>query len=356
LQSILKLKKWNYPLELQGKQAVHGRNNQLLRFLKHLGMPLADLLPKARRAMILQRTLKSEVSLEGIGLHSGNMIQLKLKPASPNRGVVFVRTDLENTPEISAHYKNIVSTQLATTLGCGKASISTVEHVMAALQGLGIDNVIVEVNGPEVPIMDGSSAVFCKAIEAVGVESQCQVRPYLALRKKVELKIAEKWAVAEPASRLEIHASIEWDHPSIGYQEFHYQEGKTPFEELARARTFGFVREVEALKKMGLARGASLANAVALDHALVLNPEGLRFPDEFVRHKVLDALGDFKLAGIPIHAYVRLHRAGHDLHSQLLTEIFKNPDNFEIIDESEREEKILPRLQAALARGFVASF
>jgi UDP-3-O-[3-hydroxymyristoyl] N-acetylglucosamine deacetylase len=306
--------------------------------------------------MILQKTLKGEVSLAGIGLHSGKRIELKLKPAHPNFGIVFIRTDLEGSPKIPAHYKNIVSTQLATTLGIGKATISTVEHVMAALQGLGIDNAILEVNGPEVPIMDGSSTVFCEAIRSVGIETQLQARPYLALRKKIEVKIAEKWALAEPASRLEIHGSIEWDHPSIGYQEFHYQEGKTNFDELSRARTFGFIKDVEALKKMGLARGASLENAVALDHALVLNPEGLRFPNEFARHKVLDALGDFKLAGISIQGYIRLHRAGHDVHSQLLAEIFKDPDNFEIVDGTEREEKITHRLQAALARGFVASF
>ena len=170
----------------------------------------------------------------------------------------------------------------------------------------------------------------------------------------MELKVAEKWAVAEPAARLEIHGSIDWDHPSIGYQEFHYQEGETSFDELARARTFGFLRDEQALKKMGLARGASLENAVVLDHALILNPDGLRFPDEFVRHKVLDALGDFKLAGIAIQAYIRLHRAGHDLHNQLLAEIFKNPDNFEIVDGSSRGERRVSAIHAALARGFVA--
>jgi UDP-3-O-[3-hydroxymyristoyl] N-acetylglucosamine deacetylase len=305
--------------------------------------------------MRLQRTLKSDVSLNGVGLHSGKPTRVILRPAGPNRGVTFVRIDLPNQPEISAHYKNIVNTQLATTLGSGKATISTVEHVLAAFQGLGIDNAVIEVDGAEVPIMDGSSEPFCRAIESVGTESQLQVRPYLVLRRKVELKMGEKWAVAEPASHLEIHGSIDWDHPSIGYQEFHYHEGETSFDELASARTFGFLRDVEALKKMGLARGGSLENAVVLDNVLVLNPDGLRFPDEFVRHKILDALGDFKLAGIAIQASVRLHRAGHDLHSQLLTEIFRNPDNYEIIDGSEREERRPVRSYAAIARGLVAS-
>lgn len=308
------------------------------------------------RIMILQRTLKSEVSLKGIGIHSGKAASLTIRPAAPNRGIVFCRTDLPGSPEISAHYKNIICTQMATTLGIGKVTISTVEHVLAALQGLGIDNALLEVDGPEVPIMDGSSGAFCDAILQVGTASQLQSKQFLVLRRKVEVKLSGKWAVAEPASRLEIRGSIDWDHPSIGYQEFHYLEGKTPFEELARARTFGFLKEVEALKRMGLAQGGSLENAVVLDHALVLNPEGLRFPDEFVRHKVLDALGDFKLAGVHLQASVKLHRAGHDLHSQLIAEIFRDPDNYEILGGSAEKSEALSARIPAVARGFVASF
>jgi UDP-3-O-[3-hydroxymyristoyl] N-acetylglucosamine deacetylase len=296
--------------------------------------------------MNFQRTLKAPVSLSGIGLHSGKTVHMTIQPARPGHGITFVRTDLEGSPEVHAHFKNVLSTQLATTIGRGQVTISTVEHVLAALQGMNVDNAIVEVDAGEVPILDGSSIGFCLAIQEVGLVSQVQTRPYLSLRRKVELKIGEKWAVAEPCSRLEIHASIEWDHPSIGYQELHYIDGRTSFMELARARTFGFVHEVEALKRMGLARGGSLENAVVLDHALVLNPEGLRYPDEFIRHKVLDALGDFKLAGIPLRAYVRLHRAGHDLHSQLLAAIFKDPDCFEIIDGSSREERRPARVRA----------
>jgi UDP-3-O-[3-hydroxymyristoyl] N-acetylglucosamine deacetylase len=307
--------------------------------------------------MIFQRTLKKEITISGIGLHSGKPAQVRIKPAPPNRGIVFIRSDIGGQ-EITAHYKNVVNTQLATTLGVGKVTVSTVEHLLAALQGMGIDNAVVEVSGPEIPILDGSSETFRKALMESGVETQRQARAYLELRRRVEVKVGEKWAVAEPSSRLEVHASIEWDHPSIGYQEFHYVQGKTDFSELARARTFGFIRDVEALKRMGLARGGSLDNAVVLDDALVLNPEGLRYADEFVRHKVLDALGDFKLAGLPIHAYVRLHRAGHDLHAQLLAEIFRNPDNFEIIDGAAQEERRASRVRAALARaaGFAASF
>lgn len=282
--------------------------------------------------MIHQRTIKKAVSLTGIGLHSGKEARITLKPAPANKGILFQRSDLPESLPIEAHFKNVVNTQMATTLGKGKISVSTVEHLMAALQGFGIDNLIVEVAGPEVPILDGSSAPFCRAILDVGVDNQPVPRTYLAIRKRVEVKLAEKWAVAEPSTNLEIHGSIDWDHPAIGFQEFHYIDGKTDFSEIASARTFGFLKDVEALKKAGLALGGSLDNAVVLDHALVLNSEGLRYPDEFVRHKVLDALGDFKLAGISIQGHFKLHRAGHDLHRSILAEIFKDPSNYEVIE------------------------
>jgi UDP-3-O-[3-hydroxymyristoyl] N-acetylglucosamine deacetylase len=254
-----------------------------------------------------------------------------LKPAGINQGILFQRLDQLDSLPIEANFRNVVNTQMATTLGKGAVTVSTIEHLMAALHGFGIDNLLIEVQGPEVPILDGSSAPFCKAIEDAGIQAQAAGRTALAIKRRVEVKLAEKWAVVEPSSRLEIHASIDWDHPSIGYQEFHYVEGKTPFSEIAAARTFGFVRDVEALKKMGLVLGASLENAVALDSALVLNSEGLRYPDEFVRHKTLDALGDFKLSGIQILGSFKLHRAGHDLHRSILAEVFKDPANYEIV-------------------------
>ncbi len=300
--------------------------------------------------MNFQRTIRDTISLEGIGLHSGKTVQLRIKPARPGHGVTFVRADLEGAPEISAHYKNVVDTRMATTLGRGKVTISTVEHLMAALQGLGIDNVIVEVNAPEIPILDGSSKAFVEAIEKVGIQTQLQTRPLLAIRRRVEVKVAEKWAVAEPSSKFEIQASVDFDHPAIGFQQFHYIEGQTEFSSLADARTFGFLHEVEALKRMGLARGGSLENAVVMDSGRVLNPEGLRHPDEFVRHKVLDALGDFKLAGIPMQGHFRLHRAGHELHSMLVQAILKDDLNYEIIDSKVTEILRPAKVRAALAR------
>ena len=303
--------------------------------------------------MNYQQTLKSSISLTGVGLHSGAPVIVTVRPARPNHGISFVRVDLEGFPQISGSYKNVSNTQLATTVGHGRITVSTVEHLLAALQGMGVDNAIVEVNGPELPILDGSAAPYCEAMMTVGVEMQTAFRPYLAIRKRVEVYDGDKWAVAEPSTQLEVHATISWAHPVIGNQEFHYQEGKTDFAELASARTFGFLKDVEALKKMGLARGASLDNAIGLDDTGVLNPDGLRFKNEFVRHKVLDALGDFLLAGIPIQGYIRLHKAGHDLHNQLLTAIFKNPDNYEIVEASGRERRRVG-FRTALASGLAA--
>jgi UDP-3-O-[3-hydroxymyristoyl] N-acetylglucosamine deacetylase len=289
--------------------------------------------------MIAQRTLKAPVLLEGVALHSGKQVKMRLLPAAPGRGIVFVRTDLKGRPEIPAHFKNVVDTQLATTLGVGNARVATIEHLMAALQGMGVDNLTIELDGCEVPIFDGSSAPICRAIQDAGIQSQAQARSFLVLRRRIELRIGEKWAAAEPCSKLEILGSIEWDHPAIGPQEYHYIEGETPFSEISSARTFGFARDIEGLRRMGLARGGSLENAVVFDDATVITPGGFRFPDECVRHKVLDALGDFKLAGIGIQAFIRLHRAGHDLHRHLLAEIFRHPDHYEIVDGSGRESR-----------------
>jgi len=300
--------------------------------------------------MNFQRTIKKAVTLKGIGLHLGKEAAVTLRPAGVNQGILFQRLDLTASLPIEANFRNVVNTQMATTLGKAQVTVSTIEHLMAALHGFGIDNLLVEVSGPEVPILDGSSAPFCTALKAAGIQTQPAPRTALAIKRRVEVKLAEKWAVVEPSSRLEVHASIDWDHPSIGFQEFHYVEGKTSFEEIAAARTFGFLRDVEALKKMGLILGGSLENAVVLDSALVLNPEGLRYPDEFVRHKALDALGDFKLAGIQVNGSFKLHRAGHDLHRSILAEVFKDPANYEIIEtstETDSEAAVASKLAVA---------
>ena len=304
--------------------------------------------------MAFQKTLKAPVIVRGIGLHSGAPANLTLHPARANQGLRFVRTDIDPEFEVAGHYQNVVNTQLATTIGRGKVTVSTVEHLLAALAGLGIDNVRVEVDGPEIPIMDGSCAAFIDAILQVGIQIQKQPKAVVRIRERVEVRSNEKWAIVEPSSRLEVQSAIEWDHPSIGYQEFQFIEGVTAISEFSRARTFGFLKDVEALKRMGLARGGSLENAVVLDHALVLNPEGLRYPNEFARHKVLDALGDFKLAGVAIQGSFKLHRSGHDLHRLILAEIFSNPDHYEVLDGA-ADENQLSRPEAVVLGDLISS-
>lgn len=303
----------------------------------------------------VQRTLKKSVTLTGVGVHSGVETSITMLPAKAGSGIRFKRTDLALSPYIPALHSNVTNTQLATTLGVGNVKISTVEHLLAALKGARVDNAVIEVSGSELPILDGSSIGFYRAILEAGIQPQIKPKPILAIRRRIQTMMGEKWAVIEPSSRFEVHATIEWDHPAIGFQEFHYIEGKTDFNELASARTFGFLKDFESLKKAGLARGGSLCNAIVLNENQVLNPEGLRGADEFVRHKVLDALGDFALAGLPICGYFRLHRAGHDLHHQILSEIFSNPANFEMIDLPTSKPK--PTIRPTIAQpGYAATY
>lgn len=301
---------------------------------------------------MLQRTLRRSVRVEGIGLHSGHPASVTLKPALPNEGIHFVRTDLADCPRIAAHTRNITDTRMATTIGQGKTQISTIEHLMAAVAGSDIDNLLIEVDGPEIPIMDGSSIAFFQAIQNVGTESQLQPRSFLQVLRRVEVMAGEKWAFVEPASELQIHATIEWDHPAIGYQELRYVQGKNDFSEIASARTFGFLRDVEALWSMGLAKGGSLENAIVVDDARVLNPEGLRYKDEFIRHKVLDAIGDLHMSGYRMIGNFRLHRAGHDVHRMLVAEILKDPANYQVIiaPADTTEPRKIVRLRTAVAR------
>jgi len=280
--------------------------------------------------MNFQQTLKQSISLQGIGLHSGRPVTVSLKPASVDEGIVFVRTDMPY--RVTASYQNVVSTCLATVLGFDETSVvSTVEHLLAAFYGAGVSNAIVEVSGPELPAMDGSAIAFYQAILKSGVEAQFKKQSYLVIRKKIQIQIGESWIFVEPFSGFKIHGSIDWDHDCIGYQEYFFEEGKTQLDLLLSARTFGFLADEKLLRARGLALGASLENTVILDQQKLLNPEGLRFSNEFARHKVMDALGDFMLAGYPMRGFVRLHRAGHEIHRRLLVEIFQDPSCYEIV-------------------------
>lgn len=283
----------------------------------------------------MQKTVRKKIAFEGIGLHTGKPVGVVLSPAPVNSGVVFARADLPGRPHIPAHYRNVSSTQMATTIGSGKSTLSTVEHLMAAVAFHGIDNLKIDVFGPEVPIMDGSSKTFYEMIASEGTVSQKAPRLECQILRRVEVQENGKFASAEPGSNLEILASIEFDHLAIGYQESMYIENLTPASSLVDARTFGFLKDVEGLKRLGLACGGSLENAVVLDDTRILNPEGLRYKNEFARHKLLDAVGDLKLAGIKLVGRFRFHRAGHDLHRKLLEEIFSSQQNYRIIGESD---------------------
>lgn len=267
-----------------------------------------------------QRTIAEKVSCTGVGLHTGKPVQLTLHPARADSGIVFVRTDLAHPIEIPATPSALSRTHLATTLGCGDATIDTVEHVLAAVHGLGIDNVRIEVDGPEVPGMDGSAASFVFLLRAAGLFEQAARRRVLRVRHPIEIRDGDRWIRVEPARELRISYAIDFDHPLIGRQKLRdlvVDEGR--FErELARARTFGFAEQVAALWRAGRARGASLDNTVVLGGDRVLNRGGLRFPDEFVRHKALDLVGDLALLGARLQGHVRVERGGHALHQRLV--------------------------------------
>ncbi len=284
-----------------------------------------------------QVTIRREARIEGVGLHSGKTASITLKPALPNTGIIFVRRDLEKPVAIPATFEFVTQTRLATTLGRGDVTISTVEHLLSAFRLLGVDNALVEVDGPEVPIMDGSASKFCDAILSAGFFDQSVPRKVAAVKKRIEVRKGDKVALIEPSNRLQIKARIEWSHPAIGVQELSYTLGKSDFQEISKARTFGFLKDVEALKKAGLVQGGSYENAIVLDESRVVNPEGLRYEDEFVRHKVLDAIGDFALSPIPIVGNVTLVKAGHEIHAELVQSIFSNPENYEVktLDEIE---------------------
>ena len=307
--------------------------------------------------MLLQRTIREKIACEGIGLHSGERVKLELIPSPADTGIRFVRTDVETHDELRASVSNLADTRLATTLGVGvngsRVTISTVEHLMAALSGLGIDNLVVHVDGPELPIMDGSSSEFVRQLQAAGIEEQSRGKRFLVINKEVEVRDGDKFARVSPGSGFRIKCSLDFDHPLISPQpfEFHFTE-KAFVSELCRARTFGFMKDVQALQANGLARGGSLDNAVVIDDYQVLNPEGLRYPDEFVRHKVLDAIGDLALVGLPLIGSVHLHRSGHALNTKLVETLLKDSKAYDIVEPASERE----RVEAALDLSSFAVF
>ena len=270
-----------------------------------------------------QRTIAEVISCTGVGLHSGKPVSMSLRPAPAGTGIVFVRTDLAHPLEIPVCPASVWRSELSTQLGRGDAGVDTVEHLLAALYGLAIDNARIEIEGPEVPGMDGSAASFVFLLRAAGIYEQTEPRPIYRLRRAIEVRDGNRGIRAEPSRSFKVSYRIDYDHPAIGRQALRgLVVNPVRFErEVARARTFGFLRDVERLRSGRRALGASLDNTVVLDDRGVMNPDGLRCPDEFVRHKVLDLIGDLALLGLPIQAHVRVERGGHALHRALVTEL-----------------------------------
>ncbi len=287
--------------------------------------------------MILQRTIKKAATISGIGLHSGARITLKMRPATANTGIIFYRTDGDQTVEIKACSENVVDTRMATVIGRQGVTISTIEHFMAALAAFGVDNLHVEIDGPEVPVLDGSAAPFTREIQQAGIKTLNRCRKFIAIRKPLEIIEGEKRINIIPSRFFRISFDIAFDHQAISVQHHSVKLSTETFcKEIASARTFGFLHEVEYLKANGLARGGSLENAVVIDDKGVMNPEGLRFQDEFVRHKILDAVGDFSLLGAPILGHIRAFKAGHDLNAKMVKLIEENPEHWTYVEFSEQ--------------------
>jgi len=285
--------------------------------------------------VIEQKTLKSAISCTGIGLHSGEKISMTLHPADVDHGIVFRRTDVVGGGvEIPATFDNVCDTRMCTVIGAEDGTyIATIEHLMAALAGAGVDNALIEVGGAEVPVMDGSSAPFLFLIDCAGVVEQDAPRKAVRILQPVSVVEGDKVVSFEPSDGFSIDFHIEFDNPVIGTQTMSVEMTDAVFKnEIARARTFGFLHEAEALWAAGLAKGASLDNAVVVSGDKVMNEDGMRFDDECVRHKILDAIGDLYLAGAPIQGHYAASRGSHDLNNKLLRELFSDPANYEIVD------------------------
>jgi UDP-3-O-[3-hydroxymyristoyl] N-acetylglucosamine deacetylase len=288
--------------------------------------------------MLKQRTIKKIVKTTGVGLHSGTKVELTLRPAAPNTGIVFRRVDLDPAIDLPAQATVVGDTRMASTLEHDGVKVSTVEHLMSACAGLGIDNLYIDVTAEEIPIMDGSASSFVFLLQQAGLEEQGTAKKFIRIKKPVEVREGkgeqEKWARLEPYNGFKLKFFIEFKHPAVDGTG---QTAEVDFavesyvKEIARARTFGFMQDVEMLRGLGLARGGSLENAIVMDEYRILNPDGLRYENEFVRHKILDAIGDLYLIGHPLLASYVAHKSGHALNNLLLRALLEQPDAYEIV-------------------------
>lgn len=278
-----------------------------------------------------QTTIQKAVELVGIGLHKGVPVRLRLEPLDSNSGIVFYRSDIDVA--IPLIPQNVVDTRMATVIGKNGTVISTIEHLLSAVYAYGIDNLKVIVDADEVPVMDGSSVSYCMLLDEAGIKELDKAKKIMRIKKEVIIQEGEKYVKLSPSPDLNYNFTIKFPHPVINKQEYALQLTKENYKsEIARARTFGFLHEVQYLRSKGLALGGSLENAIVLDDKKILNPEGLRFPDEFVRHKILDAIGDMSLIGMNFVGNYEAMAGSHDLNHKLTLELLKNPENYEVVE------------------------
>lgn len=277
-----------------------------------------------------QTTIKKAVESVGIGLHKGEPIKITLEPTSANTGIVFYRKDLGVS--YKAESKNVINTQMATVIGGKEGYISTIEHLLSAISGYGIDNIRIVLDANEVPVMDGSAISYCMMLDEAGIQKLEDHKRAIIIKKEVQVTKGEKFAKVTPSKNPKFDFTIKFDHPIIGEQRYVFEFSKSSFiEEIARARTFGFLKDVQMLRANNLALGGSLDNAVVIDDTRILNPEGLRFENEFVRHKILDAIGDLSLIGAPLMADYTSFAGSHELNHELTVAILSDVKNYEIV-------------------------
>jgi UDP-3-O-[3-hydroxymyristoyl] N-acetylglucosamine deacetylase len=304
--------------------------------------------------MLAQRTLKSLTKAVGVGLHSGQRVELTLRPAAPDTGIVFRRVDLPQPVDIVISAEAVTDTRLASTISSGSAKVHTVEHLMSACAGLGIDNLYVDITAEEVPILDGSASSFVFLLQSAGIELQSAPKRFIRVIKPVEVRegqgATEKWARLSPYNGYKLGFEIDFDHPAVDStgQRVEFDLGTGSYtRDIARARTFGFTKDVEMMRANGLALGGGLDNAIVMDDYRVLNTDGLRYNDEFVKHKILDAMGDLYLLGRPLLAAYSAFRSGHALNNKLLRELLSHADAYELV--TFEDEKKAPQGFAQLA-------
>ena len=288
--------------------------------------------------MLAQRTIKTLTQAVGVGLHSGQRVELTLRPAPPGTGIVFRRVDLADPVDIHVSAQSVTDTRLASTISSGQAKVHTVEHLMSACAGLGIDNLVIDITAEEVPILDGSASSFVFLLQSAGIELQNVAKQFIRVLKTVEVKDGQgeniKWAKLEPYEGYRLSFEIDFQHPAVDStgQQVVFDLGRDLYaRDIARARTFGFTKDVEMLRSNGLALGGGLDNAIVMDDYKVLNSDGLRYDDEFVKHKILDAMGDLYLVGKPLIASYTAFRSGHAMNNQLLRALLEQADAYEMV-------------------------